>query len=238
MLKSQFIMKNLIHRCFSGEFMEGMLLPGEIELCEEFKVSRSPVRSALQAMASKGIITIIPKKGSMINKLDKWNWLDGQILDYISQEDTNPYFMKNLLIMRLTFEPNISAMSALTSDTSDLINIHSGYRLMLEGAEKNNRDIFLEGDILFHSSIVASCKNPFLSSMDSLLSTAMKLSLDKTLEIDIHSHLPALNRHKMLLEAIRCRNPDLARNISREIILSAIKRVTNDEKFEELAINI
>ncbi|MCW9699796.1 MULTISPECIES: FadR/GntR family transcriptional regulator [unclassified Avibacterium] len=236
MLKSQVIMKALILRCLSGEFKEEELLPGEIELCRIFSASRTPVRSALQAMASKGIISIIPKKGSFVNKLDKWNWLDSEILEFIYQADIAPYFIKNLLITRLTFEPSICAISAVASDTEDLMNIHNGYLLMVKGAEQNNRDIFLEGDMLFHSSIVASCKNPFLSSMNGLLSTAMRLSFDKTLEIDIHTKLPALDKHKLLLEAIRMREPEKAKSISRDLILSAVTAIATDSDTEFLEI--
>lgn len=229
MLKSHSVMQQLIQKCFSGEYVEGMLLPGECELCTEFEVSRSSIRAALQAMVNKGIISTFPKKGSLVNHISKWNWLDSQVLEIFNQEDIHPDFIKNLLLTRLTFEPNICAISATVSDTSDLIDMFEGYELMMEGAAQNERSLFLEGDKLFHSAIVRSCKNPFLSSLDGVLSTAMTISFNKTLETDLYNALPALNAHKALLEAIRTRDAKKAKSISKEIILTAIKKIVVDE---------
>lgn len=227
-------MNQLIQRCFSGEFSEGMLLPGEFELCDKYDVSRSSVRAALQMMASKGIISIIPKKGSVVNHFNRWNWLDEQVLQFFSQEEINPIFIRNLLISRLTFEPNICAMSAAVSDTFDLIKMVEGYELMVVGAKQNKRQLFLEGDKLFHSAIILSCKNPFLSSLDHVLSTAMTLSFNKTLEIHLDGSLPALDQHKNLLEAIRNRDVERAKSISKNIILGAIQKfvVDNNEDLD------
>lgn len=225
MLKSQIIAKILIQKCFSGEFKEGDLLPGEIDLCLQFNVSRSSIRAALQILSNKGIITIAPKKGSMINKLYEWHWLDKDILCFISDSPIAPSLIKSLLTARLTFEPTICAICALSADTEDLIAIHQGYELMVKGAQENNRSLFIQGDKLFHSSITKGCKNPFLLSLDNLLSAAMLISFNQTLEIDINSNLPALTQHKHLLDAICKKEAHQAKEISKKLILKALDKL-------------
>lgn len=51
--------------------LEGKLRDGErlkeIELKEQFKVSRSPIREALRELEKKGLVTIIPRRGAFVN---------------------------------------------------------------------------------------------------------------------------------------------------------------------------
>lgn len=51
-----------------GEWISGMLLPTENELCEEYHVSRITVRKALDNLERKGLINRIQGKGSFVSK--------------------------------------------------------------------------------------------------------------------------------------------------------------------------
>ena len=39
-------------------------------LCQRFSLSRTPVRSILQRLQENGLVQIIPRKGSIVTKLD------------------------------------------------------------------------------------------------------------------------------------------------------------------------
>lgn len=225
MRKSEWVMQEILKDCISGSFSEGKFLPSETELCQQFKVSRSSIRSALKAIENKGVINILPKRGSLVAQHQQWNWLDQDILNIFTHTEISPQFLKNILIARLIFEPNICAIAAITSDTNDLIKIYDGYKLMEKGAQNNDRVMFIEGDQIFHSAIVNACKNPFLSSLNNLLITAMYQSFNKTLEINIDMQLPALEMHKKLLELIRERNGYQAKKLSHQLISNAISKV-------------
>ncbi|MDH2999876.1 hypothetical protein A1D23_07190 [Chelonobacter oris] len=172
-----------------------------------------------------------------MNEVESWNWLDPDILDFFSKIQTNTLFVKNLLIARLTFEPSICAIAAINSNVKDLADIEHGYNMMQEGANKNDRNLFLSGDTLFHHAVVKACKNPFLSSLEGMLSTAMLTSLNKTLEDHIDNTLPALKSHAELLEAIRIRNSEKAKSMSKKIILEAIRK-TFDDNFDKAILEI
>ncbi|KAE9527540.1 FadR/GntR family transcriptional regulator [Testudinibacter aquarius] len=237
MSKANLIIKALTQNILSGEYPVGSILPGEMDLSHEFSVSRTSVRAALQTIANKGLISIAPKKRSVVNELESWNWLDADILNFFSKIQTNTLFVKNLLIARLTFEPSICAIAAISSNAKDLADIESGYNMMQEGADKNDRNLFLSGDTNFHRAIVRACKNPFLSSLEGMLSTAMLTSLNKTLEDHIDNTLPALKSHEKLLEAIRVRDSEKAKLISKNIILEAINK-TFGSTFDNAMLNI
>ncbi|OBW91730.1 hypothetical protein QV01_06840 [Gallibacterium genomosp. 3] len=238
MLKSDVIMRNIILKIFHGQFGEGDLLPGEMELANEFNVSRTSIRAALQTIANKGVISIVPKRGSVINKIEQWNWLDQDILTFFSQEDISPSLLQHLLITRLIFEPNICAIAALSSTVQDLMLIEQGYQLMQQSVKENKRELFIEGDKIFHSAIVNSCKNPFLSSLDAMLSTAMSVSYNRTLEQELSESVTAVNVHGDLLEAIRKREAQKARDISKHLITNAVTKILPSQELYHLIENL
>ncbi len=53
--------------------VEGVLEPGtkvpERELCEQFGVSRTPLREALKVLAADGLVTLMPNRGAQVSKL-------------------------------------------------------------------------------------------------------------------------------------------------------------------------
>jgi DNA-binding GntR family transcriptional regulator len=54
----------------SGEFLPGQTLH-ESDLTKQFGASRSPIREALVQLEQEGLVTTIPKKGSVITAIDK-----------------------------------------------------------------------------------------------------------------------------------------------------------------------
>ena len=57
-----------------GLIVEGTLAPGtkvpERELCDQFGVSRTPMREALKVLASDGLVTLEPNRGAWVTRGD------------------------------------------------------------------------------------------------------------------------------------------------------------------------
>jgi len=58
-------LRNLITR---GDLAPGEKIP-EKDLCDQFGVSRTPLREALKVLASEGIVTLKPNRGAVVNAL-------------------------------------------------------------------------------------------------------------------------------------------------------------------------
>ncbi|MCI6376500.1 MAG: GntR family transcriptional regulator [Clostridiales bacterium] len=58
----------------AGEILRFAFKPGDLlsenYLCQRFHVSRTPVRSVLQRLQENGLVQIIPRKGSIVTRLD------------------------------------------------------------------------------------------------------------------------------------------------------------------------
>lgn len=63
-----------IYQILEDEIISLKRKPGAVisenQLCEQFHTSRTPVRNCLQRLSEKGLVEIIPKKGTVVTRLD------------------------------------------------------------------------------------------------------------------------------------------------------------------------
>ena len=57
------IVSRIREMIFEGEFVGGQRVP-EKQLCEQFSVSRTPLREALKVLASEGLLVLLPNRGA------------------------------------------------------------------------------------------------------------------------------------------------------------------------------
>ncbi|MDH8367474.1 GntR family transcriptional regulator, partial [Klebsiella pneumoniae] len=70
-----------------GEYEPGTILPGEIELGEQFGVSRTAVREAVKTLTAKGMVLQRPRIGTRVMPQSNWNFLDQELLTWWMTEE-------------------------------------------------------------------------------------------------------------------------------------------------------
>jgi GntR family transcriptional regulator, transcriptional repressor for pyruvate dehydrogenase complex len=110
-LKEEFI-ERFEHLILSGMFKIGEKLPSERYLAEHMKISRPVVHEGLVELASKGLITMIPRKGSIVNDYRKEGSIEllTTLINY-HEGDIEPQIMNSLLQMRLLFETEVARLA-------------------------------------------------------------------------------------------------------------------------------
>ncbi|MBM4331036.1 MAG: GntR family transcriptional regulator [Deltaproteobacteria bacterium] len=149
------IPKNLLHDRIFGvlrdrivymEYPPGKLLL-EKELCEEFKVSRTPLREAITKLEEMKLVTVIPRYGT-----------------YVSEVDINE--------IRCAFEVKIKleglagevAAKRITADKlEELKTLISKSDALLK--ETGGHRSFIEVDTRFHEIIYQAAQNPILQEI-------------------------------------------------------------------------
>lgn len=63
----ELIYKDILSNIRNGKYAEGIKLPSEKELCEQYNVSRITGKKAMDMLAEKNIIVRMPGKGSFVN---------------------------------------------------------------------------------------------------------------------------------------------------------------------------
>lgn len=204
------IVQQLGLKIVSGEISENEKLPSEVDLCEEYKVSRPVFREAIRVLNAKGLTYSRPKIGTVVRPKDEWHLLDPDVLFWLIQTTPEHEFFKTLSTVRRVLEPELAYIAASTANEEDIENIKHAY----DGMEKATTvEEFIEPDIQFHLAIAKATHNDLLAYMSKMLVLPLQQSIQVTsLRPNLQGH--SLPRHKAILTAIENKDPLSARHAS------------------------
>ena len=77
---SYVLAEKLAQRILAGKYAPGSILPGEMELGEQFGVSRTAVREAVKTLTAKGMVLPRPRIGTRVMPQSNWKFLDQELL--------------------------------------------------------------------------------------------------------------------------------------------------------------
>jgi len=157
-LKDLFI-KRFEKLILSGTFPVGQKLPSERELALQLRVSRPVVHEGLVDLAAKGLVTLIPRVGTIVNDYRKEGSLSllTSLVNY-HQGELEPELLTSLLEMRVLFEVETARLTALNRTQEQL---QSFYALLREENHIDNHRIekVSELDFTFHHLVAISSGN-------------------------------------------------------------------------------
>ena len=132
----------------AGHIISGDIKPGEklteTSLAEQMGVSRSPVREALQALSREGLITLEPRRGARVSRLNAADAAD-------------------LYACRLLIEPPCTALTAaaLTDVTAAELEATAG-RLVAAVAARDSSE-YVDALKRYNWTVLTACPNRILS---------------------------------------------------------------------------
>ncbi|HFF4834722.1 TPA: FadR/GntR family transcriptional regulator, partial [Acinetobacter baumannii] len=171
------IVQQLGLKIVSGEISENEKLPSEVDLCEEYKVSRPVFREAIRVLNAKGLTYSRPKIGTVVRPKDEWHLLDPDVLFWLIQTTPEHEFFKTLSTVRRVLEPELAYIAASTANEEDIERIKQAY----EGMEKATTvEEFIEPDIQFHLAIAKATHNDLLAYMSKMLVLPLQQSIQVT----------------------------------------------------------
>lgn len=191
----------------SGVYPPGSRLPGERELAEKFDVSRVTIREAEIALQALGRIHI--KTGSGVYVLDPAESANGGVPEVSAFELTEA---------RLLFESEAAALAAKTIDDKTIAKLERCFQQMssIDPSEEVAADA---ADREFHLTIASASGNKAVRHVVETL-WKMRTDLDPVREVYdsvCHSQLDQRgDEHSDILEALRQRDPDAARQAMRK----------------------
>ncbi|MEK4424059.1 FadR/GntR family transcriptional regulator [Solibacillus sp. FSL K6-1523] len=189
----------------SGEFPIDSKLPSENELAKMFNVSRVPIREALSALSSHGIIESIHGGGSWVRPKPFEKLIDQSLIEVISFKQ-----IIELLEMRTILETKAAFLAAQRHDDNDLQKMQQAQDLLCQEFDQTN-NMNDEPEFLFHQSIVHATKNEVLIStlenLFDLYNRALKASLPTSSKIE-GSNKQIYEEHQIILKAILLRDAE------------------------------
>lgn len=191
----------------SGELVAGASLPREELLAERMNVSRTALREAMKVLSAKGLIESRQKTGTRVREACHWNQLDADVLAWRCASMPTESFVEKLVEMREIIEPAAAAHAARRRTPEQLATLKAAYDAM---AAAENLDAWTVADLAFHESMLQATNNELMTSLFSVIETSLGtyfvLSARDAANFNI-----ALPQHLKVYEAIRRRQPEVAR---------------------------
>lgn len=203
-----------------GNLKRGDMLPSERVLSQEFGASRPVVREALSALETLGIVERKQGQGDFIKVDASEASLNSQIMRELLQEH-NPY---DIFQARTELEPSMAGLAAEHANEEDILKMQKRLKTMNsmgKEALKNHLkfDEFMEEDRLFHLEIARAAHNTFMFDVFACVNLMMRETRWKALKkisVVKEGRIERFEKeHKAIFEAIRNRDPDVAKRIMR-----------------------
>lgn len=192
------LLNRLRKMIIDGQFVPGDKIP-ERQLCDQFGVSRTPLREALKVLAAEGLVQLAPNRGAMVAAL-------------------TPDEMDECLPMVATIESLAGELACSNITDDEVAAIKASHAGMLAAYAAGDLDGLLALNREFHRGIVAAARNPMLAAIHDTLffrvgrnRLAPHRSKEKTAE--------ALADHDRIIEALEARQSQrLAGLLQRHIV--------------------
>ncbi|ARS51805.1 FadR/GntR family transcriptional regulator [Kushneria konosiri] len=209
----------LAHTILSGRWVCGDTVPREMDLCAHFGVSRNRIRNALATLSACGLIERTAGRGTVVCNISEWHLLDPNMSLWLSRLETpHPRLVHEVFAFRLAAEPYVSELAARAATALDLAQIESAFNGMCDTAhDPAQRGAHIDHDVAFHDAIYRASHNLVWRQMGILLRPSIVALIQRS-----HHRVDrlddSLERHRRVLEAIRMRQPDAAREATEHVL--------------------
>ncbi len=179
------------------------------EIAENMGISKTPIREAINFLASEGLVKLIPNKGIIINE--------------ISIDD-----FQEILQIRSVLDGLIAELAAAKINEDEISTMMKIIYDMEISVKEDDRLVYNDLDIKFHDFLLNIAGNQKLKDIyNHLISQAQKFRL-RTLKL-AYRMSKSLAEHKSIALAVKEKNPIKANREMRKHINSILKSLEEDE---------
>ena len=195
------LLKQRIIRC--------VLAPGqrlnEKEIAEELRVSRTPLREALNRLGQERLVVRTPYAGYVVAPITEAG-------------------VRELCELRAVLEVETAGLAAERATDEELLRMEGAVALHYEPGDRATYGAYLESNLVFHRELARASHNERLAEMVMGVLNELQRPLYLGLDVGLDSRA-ATEEHEVLLAAIKARKPRRAREIHRRQIELAGERM-------------
>lgn len=205
----------------SGKLAPGEGLPREDLLAEKLNVSRTALREAMKVLVAKGLIESRQRTGARVREASHWKQLDQDVLAWRCASMPTDDFVEKLVEMRELIEPGAAAAAAKRRTTTQLDALKQAYGAM---AAAEDLDAWAQADLMFHETMLKATNNELMVSLFTVIETALGqyFLLSARKAVDFKAALP---QHEKVLEAIRRKQPEAAREAMFDMVEASRRNI-------------
>lgn len=193
--------KLIRHMILSGHFAPGERL-NELQLAGVLQISRSPIREALKALSSVGLVRMVPGRGAFVADYDL-----ATVRHLIEVRLALECAAARLVAERATDE-QIAAIGDLLAKTEGVLAAEPG-----QGYPR---------ELDFHTQVLLATDNPQLVEVASAVSTQVQLARSRSGQERAEQ---AYAEHDAVYQALRDRDPARAEQAMRDHIMASFHNI-------------
>ena len=186
------------------------MLPREVDLAEEFDVSRGVARETIRAMEERGLIAVKHGKGATVNAAEHWDVFDPDVLAATLQTERGSEVLAEYLECRRILEVEAAGIAAQRATSKDLGRLEKALERMEETAARPTSQAvearFHEADIAFHQALIAATGNRALGGLVERIHSALLLARFPLARPQYREER-AMPEHRRLLAAVVAGDP-------------------------------
>jgi DNA-binding GntR family transcriptional regulator len=181
----------------------GSLMPGqhldETELAARFEVSRTPIREALNQLASMGVVVIRPRRGAIVAEL-------------------GPQQLVEMFEVMSELEATCGRLAARRMTLEEQQALQAAHRACKEALEAHEPDAYYYKNEAFHEAIYAGSHNQFL--IEQARSLYRRLRPYRRLQLRVRNRLSnSYAEHDGVVQAIIGGDGEKAAELLREHVM-------------------
>ncbi|MCB4768116.1 FadR family transcriptional regulator [Ancylobacter sp. Lp-2] len=162
----------------AGIYPPGQVIPAEPVLCARLGVSRIVVREAIKGLASKGMVEARRRTGTVVLDQSRWSLLDPEVMIWRAEATGIDRALANdIMELRRIVEPAAARLAAERASAVELAALRAAFDAMA-GAVASQPD-YVAADLAFHDVIIRACANPFVSQLQSVMSTVLRIGFER-----------------------------------------------------------
>lgn len=201
------IAQTLEQLVFSGEFQDGERLD-ELKLAEQFHVSRTPIREALQVLVTSGMAEQIPRRGVFIRQ-------------------PGPVELMEMFETMAEIEAVCVRLAATRMTDSDLEALTAANDRCGQAIEDADHDRYYLENETFHQIIYRGAANSFLEKQALRLQSRLKAY--RRIQLRFRGRLAqSMSEHSDILSALKAGDAETAAKVLRDHV------AVQGEKFHQL----
>ncbi|MGG0844862.1 FadR/GntR family transcriptional regulator [Peribacillus simplex] len=177
----------------SGEWQIGKQIPPEMDLIQQFDVSRNTLREAVRSLVYAGLLVTKQGKGTFVRS--------SSTLGAALQRRIQQSSLLETLEVRHALEREGAQLAALRRNQEDIERLRFYIKACSEAAEAKDIKAYEEADIQLHKSIMGSSHNDLLIDLYEHMEDSLHDSIHQIVEMSSDANLH-LNIHCNLVDAI------------------------------------
>lgn len=175
-------------------------------LAEQFGVSRSPVREAVQRIVVEGLATELPHRGAFVTEFQ------APELEFLYE-------------VRRALDGLVARLVATRIDSAGLKQLRTILQAQARAITSDDIESHVDADIAFHTAMLRAAKNPVLEEILGQL-------YDRTRSAMVGRASPigprqALNDHRAVMKAVAAGDPDAAQKAAELHVSHVLARLSS-----------